>query len=452
MNIPVMRKIVSLVILGMALLFAKASMAALNIEITKGARAPIPLAVIPFVDQKAGENDKNNPDIASVIYNDLQNSGYFNVLAFDQLHQFPHTADTIHQAYWQHIGMDNVLVGQVKPIDSEHVRVLVSLVNVFHNHQQGNGVLFTQTFEVEKSDLRQLAHHISDCVYHELIGEQGVFSTQVAYVLVKRSPNNPAHYALAVSDFDGYHAKTLLDSDQPIMSPAWSPDGKKLAYVSFENKESQIYIQDIQTGQRILVSHDEGINGAPAFSPDGQQLALVLSKTGHPKIYILNLQTKQLRQITQGWSIDTEPVWARDGQSIYFTSDRGGAPQIYQVDLASGDITRITFDGSFNARASLSNRGDKMALLHRDGSGFNVAIYDIKTGQMRSLTDTGHNQSPTLAPNGHLIMYATYFAGQSVLAIVSTDRSVSLRLPAKEGDVQEPAWSPFLHNTGESES
>ena len=439
-----MHKMLSTIILSIGLLFAQSSMAALNIEITKGARAPIPLAVIPFVDHKASAGDEDNALITSVIYNDLQNSGYFKVIPFDQLKQFPHTAAAVNQAYWRGIGVDNVLVGQIQNQDNDHVHVVVSLVNVFHSNPQDSGVLFTQTFDVAKSHLRQLAHQISDQIYRELTGEQGVFSTQVAYVLVKRIPNNPAHYSLQVADFDGYNATTLLGSDQPIMSPAWSPNGKKLAYVSFENKKSQLYIQDIQSGQRTLVSDYDGINGAPAWSPDGKKLALVLSKTGHPKIYTLDLQTKQLNQVTQGWSIDTEPVWARDAQSLYFTSDRGGAPQIYQVNLNTGEITRVTFEGNFNARASISNDGNTMALLHRDGSGFNVAVYNVKSGQMLPLTNTGHNQSPTLAPNGHLVMYATYFAGQSVLAIVSTDGSVSLRLPAKEGDVQEPAWSPLL--------
>ena len=445
-----MRSVLCSIVLIIGVLLTNVSIAALNIQITKGVQAPLPVAVVPFENQanpatQASDN-KNTTDtnMASVIYNDLQNSGYFNLTPFNQLHQFPHTVADVNHDYWQHLGIDNVVVGQVIPEQAGRVTVNVGLVNVFQNKSQQGSALLERTYTVDKEDLRRLAHHISDVIYAQLTGEKGVFSTQIAYVVVVRAPNKPTEYRLEVADFDGYNATTILRSNEPIMSPAWSPDGKQLAYVSFEKKQAQIYINDVASGQRELVSHYDGINGAPSWSPDGKQLALVLSKSGQPKIYTLDLQTKQLRQVTSGWSIDTEPVWTRDGKSIYFTSDRGGSPQIYQVNLADEHVQRVTFDGRFNARASLSAEGDEMVVLHRDGSGFNVALYDIASGEMRSLTNAGHNQSPTLAPNGRLVMYATHFGGKEVLAIISTDGNVSMRLPAREGDVQEPAWSPFL--------
>ena len=382
--------------------------------------------------------------ITAIIANDLQNSGYFNVTPFPQLNQFPHTIADVDIPHWQQLAVDNVVVGQVVPVEQGKFTVTVSLLNVFQGSRAKQRVLFNHSYTVDKMALRQIAHHISDQIYVQLTGKQGVFSTRIAYIVVVRRPTKPTQYRLEIADVDGYAPKAILTSTQPIMSPAWSPDGKSIAYVSFENKHAQIYINDVATGQRRLISNYPGINGAPSWSPDGKQLALVLSKDGYPNIYTLNLANRQLQQITRDWSIDTEPVWARDGKSLYFTSDRGGAPQIYQINLANKRIQRVTFSGRFNARASLSIDGEHMALLHRQGTDFNVAVYDLANDTLTPLTNAGHHQSPAIAPNGSLVMYATRFAGKDVLEILSTDGDVSLRLPAREGDVQEPAWSPFL--------
>ncbi|MCD6055762.1 MAG: tolB [Gammaproteobacteria bacterium] len=424
------------------LVFANPAFAALNIQITQGVQAPLPVAIVPFENQ-AEITTNNDNNLTQVIKNDLQNSGYFAVTPSERLLQFPHSAAEVNQGYFQQVGADNVLVGSVIPQANNQVLVKVSLVNVFQN-RMNNTVLWNETYTVDKTALRRLAHHISDQIYAQLTGEKGVFSTRIAYVLVIRRSKEPAEYRLDIADFDGYGPKTILRSNEPVMSPAWSPDGKKIAYVSFEKRHSQIYIHNVATGERELISHYDGINGAPAWSPDGQHLALVLSKSGHPKIYTLDLNTKVLTQVTDGISIDTEPVWTADGKSIYFTSDRGGSPQIYEVNVASKTVKRITFDGNFNASAALSPTGEEMIVLHRDVDGYDIALYNVDSGSLKVLTHSGSNQSPALAPNGRLVMYAARFEDKDVLAITSTDGAVSMRLPAREGNVQEPAWSPFL--------
>ncbi|MCK4609303.1 MAG: Tol-Pal system beta propeller repeat protein TolB [Gammaproteobacteria bacterium] len=422
---------ISYIIFGLLFYFVSFTSvyAALNLELTQGVNKALPIAVLSFSVQH---------NIAKIISSDLQNSGQFKVDQVDAPQQLSYGMHAANYAYWAGQKMNNVVLGSVEK-DGKKYKVKFQLLDVY-----SKSVLLDKEYKVSKDDLRALAHHISDLVYQQLIGQRGVFSTKIAYVLVQRKIGQPTKHSLIVADADGHNPKQLLLSSEPIMSPAWSPDGKKLAYVSFEHKHSAIYIQNIATGKRHLVSNYPGINGAPAFSPDGRKLALVLSKTGYPKIYVLDLVTHKLKQKTFGWSLDTEPSWSATGEAIIFTSNRGGTPQIYQLDLASNAITRLTYQGSYNARASFMPDGKSIVMLSRDDNGFNIAKEDLVSGDVTVLTSSGMNESPSVAPNGSMIVYATNYRGRGTLAEVSADGRVELRLPSKEGEVQEPAWSGSL--------
>lgn len=415
------------------------SYAALQLELTQGIDRAIPIAVVAF----AGQNDGAN-NIADIIQADLKYSGRFKLLDTQQANQQPHTVAEVNYGYWRNQGADNLVIGSVTPLTGGRFKVNFVLLDAINANSAGQHVLLQQEFTTEREGLRRLAHHISDLIYQKLTGVRGVFSTKIAYVLVKRWTNKAPEYRLEIADMDGYHPRTLLVSNSPIMSPAWAADGRQIAYVSFENRRSGIYISDIATGSRRLVSSFPGINGAPAFSPNGQQLAMVLSKEDKPKIYVKDLVGGGVRQLTDGWSIDTEPRWSPDGNAIIFTSDRGGSPQIYRTELATGSTTRLTYNGSYNARASYTPDGNGLAMIHREDGQYYIALQDITSGRVTLLSTTGYDQSPSIAPNGSMVIYATQAGGRPMLGISSTDGRVKIRLPARDGDVQEPAWSPFL--------
>ena len=433
-------------VISLLMCFSSAQ-ALLNLELTQGMRQALPIAVVPF----AGQDNLQSPDnIAAVVSNDLNNSGQFKVADMNSLQQTPHSNDAVDLSYWQKTNNEDLVVGSVKSLGGDQYQVSFQLINIYAGKTRGtNGgfsspVLIGQQFTVNKNGLRDLAHHISDLIYKNLTGERGIFSTKIASVLVQRDVQ-PARYSLIVSDIDGYNPRSLLNSNEPIMSPAWSPNGKSIAYVSFENDRSAIYVQNLATGSRRVVSDASGINGAPAWSPDGSKLALVLSKSGSPQIYIDNLASGQLTQLTNGDSINTEPNWAPDGKSILFTSDRGGGPEIYQMNLATRQIQRLTYNSPYNARGSFTAGGNHIVMLTQAGNGYDAAIQNLATGNVRVLTSSGQVQSPTVAPNGKMVAFADHDNGVGILGMVSTDGSVKLRIPAPNGGLQEPAWSPFLN-------
>lgn len=423
------------------LLFFMPAYSRLDLELTQGITSAIPIAITFFAGPSvSGDRDQK---IIQVIKNDLQQSGQFRVIvkSDDILGQTPESIQEVNYPYWQKQKVNVVIIGAIRASGMNHYQVTFTLVNVFDS----DNVLLSDSFNVRVQNLRSLAHHISDLIYQKLTGVRGIFSTRIAYVFVQRFPDKLPIYTLEVADADCFNPQPLLVSHMPIMSPTWSPDGKKIAYVSFEGQHAAIYVQNLTTGERQRISDAPGINGAPAFSPDGTHLALVLSKTGNPNIYVLNLATKELREITNDWAIDTEPAWSPDEKILLFTSNRDGTPQIYQYSFKDNAITRLTYRGDYNARASFLPDGQSIVMMHRENGLFGIAYQDLTTGRLKILTQSGSDESPSLAPNGKMIVYATEYGGQGVLAQVSIDGQVKLRLPpSREGIVQEPAWSPFL--------
>ncbi len=427
-----MRKLLLVGCIALGLITAIPTMAALDLELTQGFDGAIPIAIVPF----AGEEPSGQNAIANVIAADLSYSGRFRVLAKNKLAQLPHAQQDVDKASWQRLGMDNLVIGKVEQMGRQ-VRVTYQLIDIYGQ----KGVLMDKTFAADGRDQRSLAHHISDQIFEQLIGKRGVFSTHIAYVLIENTGKSGRRFNLMVADADGYNQQKLLSSNEPIMSPRWSSDGSKLAYVSFEGQRASIYVQAVANGSRHVVAAFPGINGAPAWSPDNSKLAMVLSKSGVPKIYVMNLANNQLTPLTTGFSIDTEPRWSPDGKSIIFTSNRGGGPQIYQVSPWGGSVKRLTYNGHYNASAVFTPDGKSLVMLHHENNQFSVARLDLSNNRFEILTDSDRDQSPSVAPNGDMLLYATRHNGRQVLGMVSIDGRVQLRLPAQEGDVREPAWS-----------
>jgi TolB protein len=349
---------------------------------------------------------------------------------------YPISESEIRYRDWKMINAEYILIGGI----AEQAGRYTATYELFDVVQQKR-VLIKMSVDGADAQLRDMAHRISDKVYETITNIRGIFSTKIIYV---EAFQRPAKYRLMLSDFDGARPRVLLDSKQPIMSPVWSPDGARVAYVSFETERPAIYVQTLSTGRKEQITNFKGLNGAPAWSPDGQKLAMVLSKDDNPEIYTVDLASRTFTRITNQFAIDTEPSWTNDGTGIFFTSDRGVKPQIYKVTLATGITERVTFDGSYNARGRVSPDGKSLVMVHQVDRCCLIAAQDIKSGNMRILTETNYDESPTIAPNGAMLMYATSVGGKGILGAVSLDAKTKVRLPSKQGDVREPAWSPFF--------
>lgn len=434
-----MRKILigHLVLLVIAFTADRPAYAQLEIEITRGVAQQTPIAVVPFGWQ--GNPGPAPEDIASIVVADLERSGRFTGLPEDDMLQKPTTGVDIDFSDWSVLGVEAVVVGQLIETGENAYTVQFQLFDVFGREQ-----LVGYRMPASRGTLRQAAHRVADMIFEELTGIQGVFATRIAYVTAKRNGSGGQSYALIVSDADGERANVIMESDDPIMSPAWSPDGRQLAYVSFEGDESSIFVQTLRTGNRIRVSNRPGINGSPAFSPDGRKLAMTLGgMDGNLDIYVMDLGNRDLKRLTTNRAIDTEGTWSPDGSMIYFTSDRGGGPQVYRVGADGGNPQRVTFEGSYNARPRLSPDGGKLATVHNDRGNFRIAVMDADGRNLLVLSTGRQDESPSFAPNSDTLIYATRQGGNGVLETVTVDGLVRQRLASGEGDVREPVWSPF---------
>lgn len=427
-----MRKLLRWFLPFAALALQGAAHAQLEFEVSGGATGAQPIAIAPFA-----AND-GLMDIAQVIENDLVRSGQFYSLPRTDMLERPSEPKQVDFRNWRAVNMDNVVIGSVRrDPGSDRVSVRFYLLDVLRGEQR----LGFEMPPAESSQLRYTAHQIADMVFENLMGYPGVFNTKIAYV-ASQGYGLDRRYALMISDWDGENPRTVATSREPLMSPQWSPDRRRLAYVGYERGRSSIYLHEISTGKVSRLVSEKGINGSPAWSPDGTKLAVTLSYESNPDIYIIDIGTGAKRRITQSEGIDTEAAWSPDGQSLVYTSERGGPPQIYRIPVAGGEPTRLTFRGRQNLRASFAPDGKSIVLVNLEDSRYRIALLDLASGSMQLLSDGRFDEGPSFAPNGRVVIYATQGSKGAELATVSTDGRVKQRL-RQTGDVREPAWSPL---------
>ena len=435
-----MRKI----LLSLLMIFHSASaLAELSIQITQGVDNPIPIAVVPFSWEGSGVLSE---DVAQIVINDLEQVGEFRALSRGNMLSMPSEEREVFYRDWRVLAQDYLLVGKInRAPGSQLVQVQYEFFDINRELKLAGEILTGSV-----TQLRDIGHEISNVIYEAVTGTRGAFTTQILYIVADYQTPEQVSYRLEKADYDGQRAQVLLESEEPIMSPAWSPDGQDVAYVSFETDLPRIYIQNIATGQRRQITNYPNINSSPVFSPDGSKLAMVLSKDGSPDIYVQDLISNELIRLTDHPAIDTEPSWTTDGRSIVFMSDRTGQPQIYQMELGapSYQVERLTYDCFQCLKAKYLPDGVNLVHVRREtrqDPNYQISILNIETLRVITLTDTALDESPSIAPNGSMIMYATKFAGRGVLDAVSIDGRVKFRLPSSRGDVREPAWSPFFN-------
>ncbi len=415
------------------LVLPSAVFAELEIIITRGVEEALPVAVVPFAWLYSEPPPVRVDEVVSA---DLARSGYFKVVPAQDLPQRPDSVDAVNYADWRKLRVEHILIGEVRQNKGEYA-IGFRLIDITQQRQVAGFRVFAKA-----EQLRWAAHQIADLVFEKITGIKGSFATYIAYITV-RVERNRKLYSLQIADSDGHNPRVLRESSHPLMSPAWSPDGRKLAYVSFETRNSAIYVQHLYTGRRDTISAEPGINSAPSFSPDGTRLAMTLSREGNPDIYVMYLNSRILKRLTHHPAIDTEPAWSPDGNTLAFTSDRGGSPQIYTIQVRQGRPVRRTFEGSYNTRPVYSPDGTHLAMVHGALKAYRIALLELESGYLNVLTDTIYDESPSFAPNGGMILYATRSGSLAHLAAVSVDGGIQQQLKVQRGEVREPAWGPY---------
>jgi len=430
---PRLKKTASMFLFLMVLI--NPAFAQLTIEITQGSDNPTAIAIVPFGWHSGGVPKE---DVSSIIEADLHRTGQFAPVPRDDMLGHPQSSEDVFYRDWRALNVDYLLIGKI----TSTAEGLAAEYELFDVYTQKSVLTGRQFGKVDT--LRAIAHGVSDKVYEKLTGIRGAFSTSILYISAIERGQAEYTYRLLIADVDGARERVIFESDAPLLTPAWAPDGERIAYVSFETSRPAIYMHNLRTNVRTQLTNFKGLNGAPSWSPDGKKLAMVLSKDGSPDIYVLDIESREFTRVTRHFAIDTEPAWMPDGRSIIYTSDRGGKPQIYQVTLANGYEERLTFKGDYNARARVVPDGSGIIMVHRALGDYHIARLDIDRGAVEILTQTSLDESPSISPNGAMLLYATKLNNKGILAAVSLDGGVKFRLPSRYGDVREPAWSPYL--------
>ncbi len=406
------------------------------IDIIGGAEGATPIAVVPF---QAQDGAAPETDIAEIISADLGRSGRFEVLPEQDLVATPSRMADVEFGTWRALGIDHLVLGEITPSEADRYEVRYELLDAYQEERTDG-----RRYQAATQDLRTLAHTLSDRIYKQITGHPGAFTQKIAYVAAdKGEESGSRRYRLVVADADGHRPQTVLTAEEPLLSPAWSPDRKRLAYVSFEGGNSEVFVQHVRTGERESVASFRGINSAPAWSPDGEQLAVTLSRDGAANIHLIDVASGEVTPVTEHWAIDTEAAWGPDGAWLYFTSDRGGGPQIYRTRPDGEQTERVTYEGSYNARPSLGPSGERMAMVHRQDGAYYIAIQDLETEAVRIISDGPADESPSFAPNGDMVLYAASGEAGEWLATASVigNKTIPLRPTEQQGTrIREPDW------------